>query len=107
MVPVSVRQKGIEKEQAGTDYDAGIGHVEVRKVIAGDVHFNEVDDRTVRYAVMDIAQCAAEDKREGDGGEADAITETNEGNEYDQCSQRCEADQPPSDKLGRGGIGED
>ena len=65
-------QQGIEHQQAGAGHDGAVGHVEVRPVIGEDVDLDEVDDRAVGDAVVDVADGAAQYQGQGDGGERDA-----------------------------------
>ena len=71
-------QQGIEEEQAGADDHAGVGHVEVGPVVAEDVDLDEVDDRAVGDAVVDVAQRAAQNERQSHGREADAIAQADD-----------------------------
>ena len=65
---LAMRQQRIKQQHAGAGDNGGIGHVEVRPVIAEDVDLNEVDDLAVaQNAVVDVAERAAENERESNG----------------------------------------
>ena len=73
---LAVRQQRIKQQHAGAGDDRGVGHVEVGPVIAEDVDLNEVDDRAVENAVVNVAERAAENERESDGRERELAAET-------------------------------
>ena len=53
-------------------------------MIAEDVHLDEVDDGAIDDAVVYVAQRAAQNERERDRGERDAITQPQQSNENAQ-----------------------
>src|SRR6185503_648561 len=74
-------QERVEEEEAGADDDAAVGYVEVGPVVAEDVDFDEVDDRAIADAVVEIADGAAEDESQGNGGEVHAAAQADESDE--------------------------
>src|ERR1039458_2985218 len=100
-------EQGVEQKQACAGDDGGVGQVEVGPVVGEDVDFNEVDDRAVEDAVVDVAEGSGKNEGEGDGPEGEAVAEADHGNEDDQGCQKREADQGPADRVGRSGVGEE
>ena len=76
-------------------------------MVAEDVDLNEVDDRAVEDAVVDVAEGASQNQREGDGGEAEAVAKADEGDEHGDQEHEREADQDPADEMRRSGFGEE
>ena len=76
-------------------------------MVAEDVDLDEVHHRAVGDAVVNVAQRAGKDQRQRDGGEGEAVAQADQDNEHHQRRQRGEADQPPADRVGRGGVGEE
>ncbi len=56
---------------------------------------------------MDVAERAAENEGESDGGEREAIAQAQQDDEDDQRGQEREGDQAPAHSVGRGGVGEE
>ncbi len=68
---------------------------------------DEVDDRTVSDAVVDVAESSGKDQRQRNGGEREAVAEAHHDDQNSQRGERGEADQRPADGVGRGGVGEE
>ena len=100
-------QQGIEQEHAGSGDYGGVGDVEVGPMVGEDVDFNEVDDRAVEEAVVDVAEGAAQDERKCYGDQSDVVTEPDQKGEDDECGKECKADQRPMDQVGRCGVCEE
>ena len=79
------RDQRMQDQQDAADHDAGVGHVEVGPVVVDDVDLEEVDDGPGADAVVGIADCAAEDQREPEGGRSDAPPHAHEHDGYDEA----------------------
>src|ERR1019366_3869238 len=100
-------QEGIEEQEAGAGDDGTVGYVEVGPMVGEDVEFDEVDDRSVDDAVVDIAERARKDEGQSDGRNVDAIAEPHQGDENDQGGEDREGNQAPADRIGRSRVGKE
>ena len=103
---VWVREQRIEEEQAGAGDDGGVGHVEVGPVVGEDVDLNEVDDRAIDDAVVNVADCAARMS-----ARAMVVSVTGcRAQQSDKDGERRgdrECDQRPADEVRRSRVGEE
>ncbi len=105
------RHQGIEHDEDAAADDGGVGDVEVGPVVApvvpADEDFEEVGDDAEADAVPDIAERAAEDEGERDGGGAEAAAYSDDHGEDDDDGEDGEGNQQPARAVGSGGIGEE
>ena len=76
-------------------------------MIAEDVDFDEVDDRAVGDAVVDVAEGSGEDESKGKRGDVDVLAKADKGDEHRDHSQAGEGDQSPAHGVGRGRVCEE
>ena len=53
------RQEGVEQQQACAGDDGAVGQIEVGPVVPEDMDLNEVDDRSIGDAIVEVSQSAA------------------------------------------------
>src|SRR6516164_5428536 len=105
--PFLFAQERVEKEEAGAGDDGAVGHIEVRPMISEDVNLNEVDDRAVSDAVVEVAKRATENQRQRPRCEREAVAEADHGDQNGGGSQRRKRDQAPADCVRGSGISEE
>src|ERR1035437_520468 len=96
-----LRLEDFEQHEACADDDAGVGDVEVWPVVVVDLHGEEVDDMVEADAVVEVADCAAKDQREGDGGKGKGAASGAEQGEDNDGGDDGEADEAETDSVGR------